>query len=97
MVGSFLVRVPNQRHLALGSGDRVTVMCALIAVLYVFLLHVTMGLCVVSADTIDVLSTVFLCFTKAGRNFAQVQVFLGMHGSFLHFCEAGLNFAQRSH
>ena len=39
----------------------------------------------------------FLCFTKAGRNFAQVQVFLEIHGSFLHFCKARLNFAQRSH
>ena len=46
---------------------------------------------------LDVLSTVFFFFTKAGRNFAQVQVFLGIHGSFLHFCQAGLNFAQRSH
>ena len=36
MVGSFLVRVPNQRHLARGSGDRVTVVCAVTAVLYVF-------------------------------------------------------------
>ena len=39
MVGSLLVRVPNQRHLARGSGDRVTVVCALTVVLYVF--HVT--------------------------------------------------------
>ena len=36
MVGSLLVRVPNQRHLARGSGDTVTVVCALTAVLYVF-------------------------------------------------------------
>ena len=61
------------------------------------LLHIKMAFCAVSADTIDVLRTVFLYFTKAGRNFAQVQVFLGIHGSFLHFCKAGLNFAQRSH
>ena len=36
MVGSFLVRVPNQRHLARGSGDRVTVVCDVTAVLYAF-------------------------------------------------------------
>ena len=36
MVGSLLLRVPNQRHLALGSGDRVTMVCALTAVLYIF-------------------------------------------------------------
>ena len=34
MVGSFLVRVPNQRHPACGSGDRVTVVCAVTVVLY---------------------------------------------------------------
>ena len=36
MVGSLLVRVPNQSHLARESCDRVTVVCALTAVLYVF-------------------------------------------------------------
>ena len=36
MVGSLPVRVPNQRHLASGSGARVTMVCALTAVLYVF-------------------------------------------------------------
>ena len=37
MVGSLLVRVPNQRHLALGTSDGLTVVCALTVVLYVFL------------------------------------------------------------
>ena len=40
------------------------------------LLHVRMAVCAVSADTIDGLRTVFLCFTKAGRNFAQLKYFL---------------------
>ena len=36
MVGSLLERVPNQRHLARGSGARLTMVCALTAVLHVF-------------------------------------------------------------
>ena len=36
MAGSLLVRVPNQRYPARGSGDRVIVVCAVSAVLYVF-------------------------------------------------------------
>ena len=38
------------------------------------LLHLRMAFCAVFADTIDVVRSVFLCFTKAGRNFAQVQI-----------------------
>ena len=36
MVGSLPVRVPNQRHLAWGSGDRVKAVCAPTVVSYVF-------------------------------------------------------------
>ena len=36
MVGSLLAMVPNPRHVASGSGNRVTVVCAVTAVLYVF-------------------------------------------------------------
>ena len=71
---------------------------ALTVVLYVF--PVT-RLNVVCALSLQILLTFcalfFLCFTKARRNFAQVQVFPGMHGSFLHFCKGGRNFAQGSH
>ena len=38
----------------------------------------------------------FLGFTEAGKNFAQVHVFPGIHGSFSHFCKGRRNFAQRS-
>ena len=57
--------------------------------------HKQMSFCGVSADTIDILRTVSLCFTKARRNFAKVQVFPGIHGSFLHFCKGGRSFAHR--
>ena len=36
MVGSLLVRVPNERHMARGGVATVTVVCALTAVFYVF-------------------------------------------------------------